>query len=306
MGQSSLGGYGVSATGRRLSTKKKKRLGHQMDPRMIAALLGFADQYGSAETGASDPARTTLPASAVNAWNTPAAPTPPGYTRDNIGAMSAAGNALFAPPGGGGGGAVAGAGSALDPATGLPMQDWTGFASRYAGGPAADFIESNPEIFIRDMMKEMGFNPDEGLMDMMEQYAENLPWLAYLGLGTGDPNSYNPGDIINLYGQFTKDMMTPGKGTPDPWKMVQSVLDAPKGSPLDLAITQGNSRDQAAAVNNLIMSAFSSMPPTFQRAVADMLEDKTTDWLASKAKGTGGYKGFLSDWLQKGGKGLLG
>jgi hypothetical protein len=242
---------------------------------------------------------------------------PPTYTKENAGNIDALANIYGMMTGGGalngtapqamaaapGSGSIGGAGAA---ASGLAPDPWSGFAGQYAAG-ASNMLWENPEIMIRDMMKQMGLNPNEGMMDVMEgQFGPLMQYIQMLGLGTGDPNSMTPETLINFTGDWVKDMMTPGKGGGDVWKMIGSVLDAPKGSALAASLESGTPQQQAANLNNLIRAATATMPPIFQQALGDLLEDKTTDWLSQKAKGTGGYRGFLSDWLQKGGKGILG
>jgi hypothetical protein len=238
---------------------------------------------------------------------TPGATAPPNYTKANIAAnapsgLDAAANIYNMMTGTGAGGAAAAGGGVA----GAPGADpWTGFASNYAAG-GADLLWNNPEILIRDQMKAMGFGGNDGLMDLMEQYGPMMQYLQMLGLGTGDPNSMTPETLINWTGDWTTQMLTPGAGGGDVWGMISSILDAPKGSALAASLESGTPEQQAANLNNLVRAATAGMPPLFQQALGDILEDKTTDWLSQKARGTGGYRGFLADWLQKGGKGILG
>jgi hypothetical protein len=179
------------------------------------------------------------------------------------------------------------------------LNPWTGFAGQYAGG-AADLLMNNMEIPIRDKMKAMGFDPDSGMLDLMEEYGPAMQYLAMLGLG-GEPGSLNaldPGNVINYIADFTEKQMTPGAGGLDAWGMLDTILNAPKDSALAMAMNNGDPEEQANTLNNLMMAAVGDMPVVFQRAFAGMLEDKTSDWLSSKAKGTGGYAGFLYDWLK--------
>jgi len=186
----------------------------------------------------------------------------------------------------------------------LPTDDWSGFAGNYAG-VASDFFDSDPQIFIRDAMKAAGFNPDDGLMELMEDKAGMLQFLAMMGMGA-DPDSLNevtPENYLNFINQWTKDMLTPGKGTGDIWGMVQRVLDAPEGSALNAYLQDGTPQQQAEALNTLVSVATASLPSVFRQAIGGMMEDKTNDWLSTKAKGK---KNILADFLQQGGGGILG
>jgi hypothetical protein len=205
--------------------------------------------------------------------------------------------------GGGGGGALANAaGAATGGAAGIPQDPWTGFAGRYAG-VASDFFDSDPQIFVRDAMKAAGFDPNDGLMELMEDKAGMLQFLAMLGMGA-DPDSLNdvtPENYINFINQWTKDMLTPGKGSGDIWGMVGQILDAPEGSALNAYLQDGTPQQQAEALNTLVSVATASLPSVFRQAIGGMMEDQTNDWLSNKAKGK---KGILADFLGKGG--LLG
>lgn len=224
-----------------------------------------------------------------------------------------AGNLASAPsaPGGlGTGGTLASAGSPLGGggggggAAGIPQDPWSGFAGNYAG-VASDFFDSDPQIFIRDAMKAAGFNPNDGLMELMEDKAGMLQFLAMMGMGA-DPDSLNevtPENYLNFINQWTKDMLTPGKGTGDIWGMVQRVLDAPEGSALSAYLQDGTPQQQAEALNTLVSVATASLPSVFRQAIGGMMEDKTNDWLSTKAKGK---KSILADFLQQGGGGILG
>lgn len=188
--------------------------------------------------------------------------------------------------------------------TGNPQDPWSGFAGNYAG-VASDFFDSDPQIFVRDAMKAAGYSPDDGLMGLMEDKAGMLQFLAMMGMGA-DPKSLNeitPENYLNFINQWTKDMLTPGKGSGDVWGMVQRVLDAPEGSALKAYLQDGTPQQQAEALNTLVSVATASLPGVFRKAIGGMMEDKTNDWLSSKAKGK---KNILADFLQQGGGGLLG
>lgn len=195
---------------------------------------------------------------------------------------------------GGGGGAAAG----------LPQDPMSGFAGNYTGA-GLDILYSDPQVIVRDAMKAAGFNPNDGLMALMEDKAGMLQFLAMLGMGA-DPDSLNqvtPENFLNFSEQWVKDMLTPGKGSGDVWGMVQRILDAPEGSALQGYLQDGTPQQQAEALNTLVSVATASLPPVFRQAIGGMMEDRTNDWLSSKAKGK---KNILADFLQSGGGGLLG
>jgi hypothetical protein len=201
-------------------------------------------------------------------------------------------------------GSLSGGGGAPGVAGGPPADPWSGFAGNYAG-VATDFFDSDPQIFIRDAMKAAGFNPDDGLMALMEDKAGMLQFLSLLGAGADADSlqSVTPENYLNFINQWTKDMLTPGKGSGDVWGMVQSILDAPEGSALKAYLQDGTPQQQAEALNTLVSVATSSLPAVYRKAIGGMMEDRTNDWLSTKAKGK---KNILAVFLQQGGGGLLG
>ena len=184
------------------------------------------------------------------------------------------------------------------------FNEWTGFAGDYTGG-GRDIIFDNPRILVRDMLKKLGFKPDDGMIDILSQDADTMEYLQMLTAGAGKDslNSLEDEDFINFVGDWAKQMTTPGAGSPDSLAMLQNVLDAPEGSALAALMADGTPQQQAAMLNNLIAVAGGSLTPLAQRALMASLEGKTDDWLSSKAKGG---KDPLANWIQKGGGGIFG
>ncbi len=205
---------------------------------------------------------------------------------------------MYSGSGGGSGGGGKGGGS------GDLFDDWTGFAEDYTG-VGADILYDDPRILVRDTLKQMGYNPNDGLMDLLGDKAGDLQYLAMLGLGAGpdSANSQTTENYINFANEWAKNMTTPGAGMPDYNQMIQSILDAPEGSAIKAALEGGTPQEQAAMLNNLVQVASGSMTPLMQRALGRVMQDRTDDWLSSKAKGG---RDPLANWLQKGGRGITG
>lgn len=184
------------------------------------------------------------------------------------------------------------------------FNEWTGFAKDYTG-TGADILYDDPRILVRDTLKQMGYNPNDGLMDLLGEKAGDLQYLAMLGLGAGadSANSQTTENYINFANEWAKNMTTPGAGMPDYNQMIQSILDAPEGSAIKAALEGGTPQEQAAMLNNLVQVASGSMTPLMQRALGRVMQDRTDDWLSTKAKGG---KDPLANWLQQGGKGITG
>lgn len=183
-----------------------------------------------------------------------------------------------------------------------PWNDWTGFADDYTGG-IVDLV-GNPEILVRDMLKKLGFDADAGAVDALQNDAGMLEMLLLLGAtGKDSLGSMTDEDFINFTGDWTKKMTTPGAGTPDAMALIQNILDAPDGSALAESLAAGTPEQQAAFLNQLVGVAGNTLTPLAQRALLSSLEGRTDDWLSDQAKGG---KSPLADWLQQGGRGILG
>lgn len=185
--------------------------------------------------------------------------------------------------------------------TDTPWNDWTGFAGDYTN--IVDLV-GNPEILVRDMLKNMGFNADAGAIDALQDDAGMLEALMLMGAtGKDSLGSMTDEDFINFVGNWTQQMATPGAGTPDAMALIQNVLDAPDGSALAASLAAGTPEQQAAFLNQLVGVAGNTLTPLAQRALMASLEGRTDDWLSAQAKGG---KDPLTNWLQKGGAGILG
>jgi hypothetical protein len=206
---------------------------------------------------------------------------------------------------GGGTGGLGQAGSAVTGSVaGDGMAKRHGFASNYAG-VGDSILYDNPEILVRDTLKGMGYSPDSGLSDLLGKDAGQLQYLLMLANGAqpGSLNSQDTEDYINYANKWAKSMVTPGGAVPDTQAMLQEILDAPEGSALKAMLTNGTPQEQAQALNTLVQVAASGLTPLMQKALAGRLQDRTTDWLSTQAKGG---KSPLADYLQQGGMGYLG
>lgn len=185
-----------------------------------------------------------------------------------------------------------------------PFNEWSGNAADYVGA-GRDILFDEPRILVRDMLKKLGFNPDDGLIDLLSRDANNLEALLMLGSGAqpGSLESMTDEQFINFAGDWAKMMTTPGAGTPDAMAMIQNILDAPAGSALAELLSAGTPQEQAAWLNKMVEVAGGSLTPLAQRALMASLEGRTDDWLSSKAKGG---KDPLANYLQKGGRGIMG
>jgi len=199
-----------------------------------------------------------------------------------------------------------GTGSGSSGAAGaLPLDPWTGFAGNFAAS-GLPILYSNPEILARESLKGMGFNPDSGMLDLAEQQAPMLQYLAMLGFGSNPENQMTSEQYLNFANDYFKNQMTPGAGSPDVWGMIDNVLNSPEGSALRASLTGGTPDEQAQSFNTLVKVAVASLPPVFQKAILNKLEDQTTDWLATQTKGSKAAQKtpFIMDYMRPGG--LLG
>ncbi len=203
---------------------------------------------------------------------------------------------------GGSGSGTGGTGSSGDPAG---TSKFTGTASQYAPG-LTDILYQNPEIFVRDTLKSMGYNADSGIMDLLGNDAGNLQALAMLTGGSqpGSLNSQENNEFINFANDWVKNSVTPGGYGIDSSQMLQTILDSPDGSALAAALTSGTPQDQANMLNNMVGVAAGGMTPLMQSVLGKVMNDRTTDWLSTQAKGS--QASNFADWLQQGGGGILG
>lgn len=288
--------------------KKKTRIQRAVDAGLLEwskpepPVGGIPNPYTStpnfANSGYYVPSPSTLAPSALSNANSPISwsAMADAYGRTYGPSSSGGGNG-----GGSGGGSGGGGGSATDPSN---FANREGFAKNYVGA-GDSIIYDDPRILVRDTLKAMGYNPNDGLMDLLGQQAGDLQYLAMLGLGAGpdSANSQTTENYINFANQWAKNMMTPGAAIPSYEQMIQSILDAPEGSAIKAALEGGTPQEQAAMLNNLVQVAATQLTPLMQRALGRTMQDRTDDWLSSKAKGG---KDPLANWLQKGGRGLTG
>jgi len=188
----------------------------------------------------------------------------------------------------------------------VPTDPWTGFAGNFAPG-GQPILEDDPQVIINEALKGMGFNPNSGMMALMKDDADALQWLAMLTLGTGDANSQDFEDYLNFANDYVKRQMTPGGPGMDANAMMRTILDAPEGSAVRALMEDATTpQEQANIVKGLMSAAIMGKTPLMRQAMQNRLEVATNDWLAEKAKGTGGYEGTLANFIQRGGGGFFG
>lgn len=287
MGKSGFsGGLGTSAVRKRYKKARQQGMQNRFT-RTWDDLISNASGRSGAPTIAGD-----SPFSGVPNRSTSAAGTGGTATDAILGAGSGGSS------GGSSGGTGGGSGTA-------PYQ---GFASQYApGSDVFQMLTRNPEVFVRDTLKAMGYNADSGYMDMLGNgTAKDLQNLAVLTQGTkpGSVNASGDDDYINFANDWIKNQITPGGYGIDSQAMLQSILDAPDGSALAAALAGGTTEEQAYTLNDLVKTATASMTPLMQRILASTMQDRTNDWLSEQAKGS--HNTSLADYLQQGGGGILG
>lgn len=175
----------------------------------------------------------------------------------------------------------------------------TGSASQYIPG-ADPLLYDDPRIIVRDTLKKMGYDTDSGIMDLIGQDADMMPYLAMLALGSGagSENSQDNNSVFNYMNQWAQNQATPGGATMDPQAAMSAILNAPGGSALKAALTGGTPQQQAQAINQMLSAASMNMSPLMQQALARHMQDQTDDALSAQAHGN---KGTILDWLNSNG-----
>ena len=191
------------------------------------------------------------------------------------------GGVQLASDGGGGGGA----GGAGLPATDL-TSPFTGFASRYMPG-AAEMLFSNPEVLLRDTLRDMGRMPDQGLYYMLQPQAENANALFALGYGGGsDLGAGSNMNGINFINEFLMNQATPGGMAVDFNKGMNALMNYAPGSALDSMLNLANPEDQISNFRGLAGAlANTSLHPIMARAANSFLDARGTDFMSSVARG---------------------
>ncbi len=185
----------------------------------------------------------------------------------------------------------------------LPTDPWGGFAGENFKPGGQGILEDQPRIIIREALKRMGYNADDGMLDLLQKDAGKLESLAMLGMGAGsDPNSQNYEDYLNFANEWVKGQLAPGGAPPDGMELIQRILDAPEGSALKAALDSGDPQQQAGNFLQLMEAATMGQTPMMRQALGSLLQDKVYDWLADKANGD---TSMLPDFLQRNGKGIL-
>jgi hypothetical protein len=189
----------------------------------------------------------------------------------------------------------------------VPMDKWTGWAAE--SGFDADmlpYLYDDPSLISRNWLQQQGWSPTSGRMSTMGDIANLLEMWSAATQGTGGVNTGNPDDFLNFADQVFGGMMDPGgKGVPDFNKMIANILDAPEGSALRAFMETGEFGSEADVFNSLIRSASALKTPFMQRAIENMLQNKTDQWMLANTKGRKDANG-IADWFQKGGGGFFG
>jgi len=184
-------------------------------------------------------------------------------------------------PGGGGGGA---AGGAVDPAS--VSAPWTGFASRYMPG-SAEMLFSNPEVILRDTLRDMGRLPDQGLYYMLEPLAQAGNALFTLGYGgSSDLGASSQEAGINFANDYLRNQATVGGNAINFNQGMQALNGYQPGSVLDNMLNLANPEDQISNYRGIASAlANTSLHPVAARAFNSFLDARGTDYMSSVARG---------------------
>lgn len=199
------------------------------------------------------------------------------------GSGGAYGVGLASEGGGGGGGAAAGGGGAAPVAMGAPYQ---GFAARYMPG-SAEMLFSNPDVILRDTLRDMGRDPDEGLYYMLEPLAQAANALFALGYGTTSDLGAGSNEAgINFTNDFLRNQATVGGNAVDYNQGLNALHNYEGGSAMDSMLNLANPEDQISNYRGLHAAlANTSLHPVMARAANAFLDARGTDFMSSVARG---------------------
>lgn len=195
---------------------------------------------------------------------------------------SGGGFGLASSGGGGGGGAGTGGG--------VPITDmgspFTGFAARYMPG-SAEMLFSNPEVILRDTLRDMGRLPDQGLYYMLEPQAAAANALFALGYGrTSDLGAGSNEAGINFINDFLRNQATVGGNAVNFNQALNALHNYEGGSALDSMLNLANPEDQISNYRGIASAlANTSLHPLMARAFNSFLDARGTDYMSSVARG---------------------
>lgn len=192
--------------------------------------------------------------------------------------------------GGGGGVAAAGGGGAGAPAPVGQINDilapMTGFASRYTPA-SAEMLFANPEVILRDTLRDMGRTPDGALFGMLAPQAAAANALFALGYGgTSDLGAGSNEAGINFINDFLRNQGTAGGQAVDFNAGMNALNTFAPGSALESLLTTGDPEQQIGNYRNIAGAlANSSLHPLMARAFNNFLDQRGTDFMSSVARG---------------------
>jgi len=200
--------------------------------------------------------------------------------------------------GGGGGGGYGGfsaasdgggGGTAVDPLTGAVVdltEPYTGFASRYTPG-SAEMLFGNPNIILKDVVRDMGLPGDGGGYFMAQPYMNygNALFALANGGNTDMANGAN-GTGINFLADYARNLLTPGGQAVQFNQGLDALQNAAPGSMLDNLLNIAAPEDQVKNYSNLVNAlTAASSHPLWARAMQSFLADRGTDFMSSMARG---------------------
>lgn len=191
--------------------------------------------------------------------------------------------------GGGGGGSYGVASTGVDPLTGAVVDltaPYTGFASRYTPG-SADMLFGNPNIILKDVVRDMGMPGDGGGYFMAQPYMNYANALFALANGGNTDMANGANDVgINFLADYARNLLTPGGEAVQFDQGLNALQNAAPGSMLDNLLNLAAPEDQVKNYSNLVNAlTAASSHPLWARAMQSFLADRGTDFMSSMARG---------------------
>jgi hypothetical protein len=183
--------------------------------------------------------------------------------------------------GGGGAGAPAPPAAAVDIAA-----PFTGFASRYMPG-SAEMLFANPEVILRDTMRDMGRTPDGGLYHLLQPQAAAANALFALGYGgSSDLGAGSNEAGINFINDYLQNQATVGGDAINFNQGMAALNNYAPESALDSLLNLADPEEQINNYRNIASAlANSSLHPLMARAFNSFLNDRGTDYMSSVSRG---------------------
>lgn len=191
--------------------------------------------------------------------------------------------------GGGGGGGFAAASTGVDPLTGAVVDltaPYTGFAARYTPG-SADMLFGNPNIILKDVVRDMGLPGDGGGYFMAQPYMNYANALFALANGGNTDMANGANDVgINFLADYARNLLTPGGQAVQFNQGLDALQNYAPGSMLDNLLNIATPEDQVKNYSNLVNAlTAASSHPLWARAMQSFLADRGTDFMSSMARG---------------------